>query len=50
MFSHEGRASELHIWMAVTMTPNQQGSQEERVEERPHDAESRKPRRGGDVQ
>ena len=31
------------------MTPSQQGGQEERVEkECPHDAESMKPRRGGE--
>jgi len=50
VFSYEGRASELHAWLAVTMAPSQQGSQEERVEEGPHDAESMKPRRGGSMQ
>jgi hypothetical protein len=47
VFSYEGRASELHTWLTVTVTRSQQGSQEERVEkERPHDAESRKPNAG----
>lgn len=37
-FSNESRVSELHAWLADGMALNQQGGQEERVEEGPHDA------------
>jgi hypothetical protein len=50
-FSYEAGVSELYAWVAdkTMIILCQKGSQEDRFERFPHDAEDMKPRKGGDA-